>query len=191
MKQLQQIAMVKPRLDLVDYFAGQTRGFGVFVDRFGGVRRQFGVDIDGQLQDGKLVLTEDFAFDDGERSRRIWRITPLGAGRYSGTAGDVIGEARGEVAGNTLRWAYDLHLPIGARTVRVRFDDLMVLQTDDILISRARLSKFGLSIGEVLITFQTVPAAQKDGPATASTSSHSQTGASHRLKDQTTERVPA
>ena len=160
MQQLQQVAPAQPSLVLEDYFLGHTRAYGMFVDRFGTIRRQFSVDIQGVIDDERLILEEDFTFDDGEQSKRVWRITPLGRGRYQGTADDVIGVTRGEVRGNCLKWSYDLNLPVGARTWRVHLDDVMLLQRDQVLLNRATISKFGVTIGEVIIVFQkaTVPA---------------------------------
>ena len=159
--------MFKHSFILEDYFLGQTRAFGLFVDRFGSVRRQFNIAINGEMEDETLVLSEDFAFDDGERSQRIWRITSLGNGRYSGTADDVIGEAIGDVTGNSFRWAYRLKLQMGGRDWHVHFDDLMVLQTEDILLNRATMSKFGITLGEVVIAFHKATEAAKQHVAEA------------------------
>ncbi|MCU0972016.1 MAG: DUF3833 domain-containing protein, partial [Gammaproteobacteria bacterium] len=79
-------AGTEPRLVLEDYFLGKTRAWGIFQDRSGKLRRQFTVDIDGRLQDGELVLTEDFVYADGERSQRVWRIRRLDEHRYEGRA---------------------------------------------------------------------------------------------------------
>lgn len=154
MHQLQQAAAAEQSFMLEDYFLGQTRAYGMFVDRFGTIRRQFSVDIQGRFDDERLILDEDFTFDDGERSKRIWRITPLGLGHYRGTADDVIGMAEGRVRGNCLKWSYDLSLPVGGRTFRVRLDDVMLLQRDQVLLNRATMSKFGITIGEIIISFQ-------------------------------------
>ena len=45
-----------PKLVLEDYFAGQTRAWGMFEDRFGSVRRQFSVDITGTWDGETLIL---------------------------------------------------------------------------------------------------------------------------------------
>ncbi len=160
MHHLQRAAQGEPSFILEDYFAGRTRAWGMFVDRFGNVQRQFSVDIRGEFDSEQLVLTEDFTFDDGGHSQRIWRITPLGEGRYVGTADDVVGVARGEVTGNRLRWSYDLDLTIGQRVWRVHLDDIMILQYARVLLNRASMSKYGITLGEVIISFQreTAPA---------------------------------
>ena len=141
-----------PSLDLFHYFDGTTRAWGLFEDRFGKVRRQFRVEIQGRMENGKLVLVEDFVYDDGETDRRTWRIRKDGD-RYLGTADDVVGEATGIVSGNALNWRYDMDLKVGDGSWRVSFDDWMFLQPGDVLINRAKVSKFGLEIGSVSLFF--------------------------------------
>ena len=141
------------QLDLFDYFEGKTRAWGMFEDRFNRVRRQFTVDIEGTVDGDTLVLDESFHYADGERQQRTWTIRRVAPGRYSGTAEDVVGEARGETLGNALHWTYRLQLPIGERVVEVAFDDWMLLQPDGIMLNRARVSKFGLDIGSVTLAF--------------------------------------
>ena len=65
-------AGTEPRLDLFDYFAGETRAWGIFQGRSGELKRQFTVDITGTWNGQELVLDERFAYSDGERDRRVW-----------------------------------------------------------------------------------------------------------------------
>ena len=177
--QLRSADQAKPSFTLEDYFVGRTRAWGMFVDRFGEVRRQFHVDIRGDIEDGRLILKEDFTYDDGERSTRTWRITPLGEGRYLGNADDVAGVAKGEVTGNCLRWSYDLDLAIGQRTWRVRLHDVMLLQDDHILLNRASMSKYGIALGEVIICFQKEAAPARNN---ASIGEHGERGANEQAR---------
>jgi hypothetical protein len=149
----------EPKFVLEDYFAGTTRAYGIFEDRFGDVRREFVVDITGSWDGTELILDEHFNYVDGEKSRRVWRIRKTGVDTYEGRADDVVGVARGRIAGNTLNWAYDLDLKVGERVWRVHFDDWMFLQPDGVVINRARMSKFGIELGAVTIVFQHRPAA--------------------------------
>ena len=144
---------VRPLLRLEAYFAGHTRAWGVFQDRFGRLRRQFEVEIEGDWDGRRLTLTEDFLYDDGETERRVWHIDPQGLNGYRGTADGVIGEARGRVTGNQLHWRYRFSLALGAKRLLVDFDDRMFLQPDGKLINRARVSKFGILLGEATIVF--------------------------------------
>lgn len=144
----------EPRLDIYDYFAGETRAWGLFEDRFGRVRRQFQVDIDGRVVNGELILEEDFLYDDGERDRRVWRIRRDGKQSYIGHADDVVGQARGNAAGNALNWRYDMDLKVGDGSWRVSFDDWMFLQPDGVLINRAKVNKWGFELGSVTLFFK-------------------------------------
>lgn len=140
-------------LVLEEYFAGDTRAWGLFEDRFGRVRRQFTVDIAGDWDGERLVLDEFFRYDDGETDRRTWTIRKDADGRYRGTAGDVVGTATGDAAGNALNWSYVMDLKVGDGTLRVSFDDWMFLQPGKVVINRARVSKWGIELGQVTLFF--------------------------------------
>ncbi|MDX9895504.1 MAG: DUF3833 domain-containing protein [Desulfofustis sp.] len=144
-----------PHFDLFDYFNGQTRGWGMVQDRAGRLKRQFVVDILVRLDESdNLVLEEDFVWNDGEKSRRVWTITRGDDGRLSGTAADVVGAASGASGGNALNWRYNLALQVDGSTWVITFDDWMFLQPDDVLLNRAEMSKFGFRVGDVTIAFQ-------------------------------------
>jgi hypothetical protein len=147
-------ASVEPRLVIENYFAGRLRGWGLFEDRFGTVRRQFTVELDGAWDGTELVLKEDFAFKDGETDHREWRLRKTGEGAYEGRAGDVVGRALGTAAGNAMNWRYDLRLKVGAGRWRVRFDDWMFLQDDEVMMSRASVAKWGVTIGTLSMAFR-------------------------------------
>ncbi len=144
----------QPKLDLYDFFLGETKAWGLFEDRFGKVRRQFTVNINGRSESGQLVLTETFQYDDGEQDERIWHIEREGPDGYVGRAADVVGVARGQAFGNTLNWRYQLDLKIGAGSLRVKFEDWMFLQPGGVMINKAKLKKLGLTIGYVTIFFK-------------------------------------
>ncbi|ABC21531.1 DUF3833 domain-containing protein [Rhodospirillum rubrum] len=149
----QDFAQSAQKLSLDEYFLGETRAWGLFEDRFGKIRRQFVVDITGSRQGDALILDERFQYSDGEKSHRVWTITPNGPAMFKGTAGDVVGEAVGELAGNALRWRYRLDLPVGESVWTVSFDDWMLLQPGGVMLNRATVTRFGFEIGTVSIAF--------------------------------------
>ncbi len=102
----------------------------------------------------KLILDEKFLYSDGTRQRRVWTLTPDGPGRWRGRAGDVVGEAIGEVAGNALRWRYRLNLPVEGSVYEVSFDDWMYLMDEDTMINRSSMTKFGVEWGQVTLFFR-------------------------------------
>lgn len=142
-----------PQFVLEDYFLGETKAYGLFEDRFGKFRRTFVVDIEGRMEGDTLVLVEDFVYDDGETEQRIWRINKRPDGTYSGTFGDIIGEAVGIQNGNALNWSYKMNLKVGDDTWKVGFDDWMILQPDGVMLNRAYISRWGLEIGSVTLSF--------------------------------------
>ncbi len=144
-----------PKLDLFSYFIGETKGYGIVQDRKGTLTRQFTVDITGTIQaDGSLSLYEKFDWSDGEKSTRTWIISKKSDHLYSGTAEDVASPADGIAYGNVLNWQYLLNLKVDDSTWKIKFDDWMFLVTDQVLLNKAKMSKFGLTVGEVTIVFQ-------------------------------------
>ncbi len=147
----------KPALDLFRYFDGTVDGWGFFADRSGRVVKRFTVAIRGRAEGDRLTLDEDFSYSDGTRSKRTWVIARVGPGRYSGTAGDVVGVAEGASGGNALRWTYVLALDVDGRTYHVDFDDWMYLQDEAVMLNRSTMSKFGFRLGELSLSFRKRP----------------------------------
>ena len=141
----------EPKLDLRQYFSGRVDAWGMFQKRSGEVIKRFHVAIDGRLEGDKLILDEHFTYSDGTTQNRIWTLRPDGPGRWRGTAGDVVGEASGEVAGNALRWRYVLSLPVDGKVYEVNFDDWMYLIDDKTLANRSFMSKWGFELGQVTL----------------------------------------
>ena len=142
-----------PALDLKTYFNGEVKGWGMVQDRDGQVLRRFVVTIQASWKGDEGVLDEHFDWSDGEKQRRVWRITAVGPGRYIGRADDVLGEATGEVFGNALRWRYTLNAPFRGGTIGLDFDDWMLLIDDRVMLNRAVFSKWGIRLGEVTLSF--------------------------------------
>lgn len=151
--QIAQYAGEKPALDLRTYFNGMLDAYGVFTDRSGQVVKRFTVVMRCTWDGDNGVFDEDFVYSDGTTGKRIWRMKHLGDGRYSGTADDVVGEAVGETRGNAFRWGYTLALPVDGRVWNVTFDDWMYLMDERVMLNKAVMSKFGVRLGEVTLTF--------------------------------------
>ena len=151
--QIQDYAQETPKLDLRQHFNGPIKAHGIFTDRQGRVVKRFVVDMQASWVGNQGTLDERFTYSDGTQQQRIWHLTDLGNGRYSGRADDVVGEAAGESAGNALRWGYTLALPVDGRIWHVQFDDWMFLMDGHIMINKAQMSKFGIRLGEVTLSF--------------------------------------
>ena len=147
----------KPVLDLSDYFNGTLDAYGIFTDLSGAVVKRFTVLMKCRWEviDGKKVgtLDESFEYSDGTKQKRIWKLTEVSPGKYIGKADDVVGEAIGESAGNALNWTYTLALPVDKDIYNVQFNDWMYLVTPKVMINKAQMSKFGIYLGEVTLSF--------------------------------------
>ena len=147
-------AAEQPKLDLAAYFTGTVDAWGMFQKRNGEVVKRFTVEITGRRDGDRLILDERFHYHDGSTDRRVWTLTRQADGRWRGTAGDVVGEARGELAGNALNWRYTLKLPVDGKVYEVQLDDWMFLVDEHTLINRASMRKFGFEVGEVTLFFR-------------------------------------
>ena len=152
-QQIESYAAEKPVLDLQQYFNGTLDAYGVFTDRSGTVVKRFTVVMKCSWQGDQGVLDEDFSYSDGSTQKRIWRLTKLGDGRFTGRADDVVGEAQGESRGNAFHWTYTLSLPVDGKVYDVQFDDWMYLMSDKVVLNKATMRKFGVRLGEVTLSF--------------------------------------
>ena len=152
-QQISSYAQEKPVLDLQQYFNGVLDAYGLFTDRSGSVVKRFTVLMNCSWIGNDGVLDEDFSYSDGTRQKRVWRLRKLPDGRYSGRADDVVGEASGETRGNAFHWTYTLNLPVDGRTIEVQFDDWMYLMSERVMLNKAVMSKFGVRLGEVTLSF--------------------------------------
>lgn len=146
-------AAEKPALDLQTYFNGTVDAWGVFQDRSGKVVKRFTVVMHCHWKGDVGTLDEDFTYSDGTKQKRIWTLKKTGPGRFIGTASDVVGEAVGMVGGNALRWQYVLALPVDGSIINVNFDDWMFQMDERVMLNRAVMSKFGVRLGEVTLSF--------------------------------------
>ncbi len=151
------------QLDLETFFDGRIVAQGQFQDILGTARRSFEVTVRGNWDGQRLQLVEDFVYEDGSTEQRIWTLVktgPVAADQtWEGTAPGVIGVATGREDGNRFNWRYTIDLPVPAAdgttdTVRVSFDDWMWLLSDDRILNRAYMRRFGLDVGDVTIMFE-------------------------------------
>lgn len=145
---------MKPEMDIQTYFSGPIKAWGIVQDWRGRVVSRFDVTMVGSWQGDNGTLEEEFTYYDGSTQQRVWKITKLEDGRYEGTAGDIIGTAKGQGSGNAVNWHYQMDVPVGDSTYRLKFDDWMWLMNDGVLINRSYLKKFGITVAELTIFMQ-------------------------------------
>jgi hypothetical protein len=150
---IESYASEKPVLDLQQYFNGTLDAYGVFTDRSGTVQKRFSVVMVCTWQGDEGTLDESFSYSDGTTQKRVWHLTRQADGRFTGRADDVQGEALGQSRGNALHWNYTLNLPVDGTVYAVQFDDWMYLVGERVMLNKATMSKFGVRLGEVTLSF--------------------------------------
>lgn len=143
-----------PSLDLRDYLDGPLTASGMFFDHAGRASLAFTVDMEGVWDGDTGTLTERFSYSDGRTDSRTWTVRFTDANRFTATAHDVVGEAEGGQRGNAARMSYRLRIPRGDGDIVVSMEDWLYLQEDGTLINRAKMRKFGLPVGELVIAFR-------------------------------------
>ena len=144
----------KPRLIIEEYLSGNVKAWGILQNRSGKITRQFSADLNGKWDGNKLILDEKFYWNDGENQTRQWQITKIDEHNYEGTAGDVVGIAKGYSYGPAFKFEYVLLVPVKGRKMKIIFDDWIFLQNDRIAINRATMKKFGFKLAELTVFFK-------------------------------------
>ncbi len=151
---LEHYADMEPTFDMRHYFNGPIKAWGIVQERSGKVVSRFDVVMHGSWEGNVGTLKEDFTYYDGSTQQRVWTITQKPDGTYEGTAGDIIGTAKGATSGSAVNWAYSMDVPVGDTTYRLRFDDWMWQMHDGVLINRSYLKKFGFTVAELTLFMQ-------------------------------------
>ena len=145
-----------PVLDLRDYLNGTLTATGIYFDAAGRADLGFVVAMEGTWEGNTGRLTERFTYDDGRTDERVWTIRFASEGHFTATAHDVVGEAEGRQLGNAARMNYSLVIPRGEGEITLSMEDWLYLQRDGTLINRTKMRKFGLPVGELIVTFRKV-----------------------------------
>ncbi len=143
----------EPRLIIEEYLSGNVKAWGVLQNRSGKVTRQFSADLNGTWDGKQLVLKEKFNWDDGEVQDREWTINKIDDHNYEGTAGDVVGKAKGFSYGPAFKFEYVLLVPVKSKEIKITFDDWIFKQDERVAINRATMTKFGFKVAELTVVF--------------------------------------
>jgi len=132
-----------------EFFTGHLTAHGILKNRGGEVTRTFHATIDASWKDRVGTLAERFVFNDGEVQYRTWILTPQADGRYTATAGDVVGTGMAATAGNAMNLNYVLRIPYKGRQLDLSVDDWMYRVDTNTVINESVLSKWGFRVGSI------------------------------------------
>lgn len=143
-----------PELTPTGFFNGELVARGVVKDFSGEVIRTFDADISASWDDqGVGTLDEEFRFNDGEVQNRTWTLTPREDG-YHADAGDVVEPGLMRWQGNAINLNYVLRVSRDDGSIDVHMDDWMYLVTPDTVINQTTMTKWGITVGEVVLVIR-------------------------------------
>ncbi len=142
---------------VADMLEGRFAASGVIYDYTGRVVSRFSADIEGAFDGATGVLDETFVYGGGATDRRQWRIrTDADGRRFTATADDVEGDAKGEIRGDALRMTYRLRLPERAGGHVLDVVDWLYRAPDGAIVNRSEMRKFGFKAAELIAVFRPV-----------------------------------
>ncbi len=153
-RRLDSYAGETPVLDLRTYLSGGLAAAGVLFGISGRVVRRFTIDMAGQWSGNRGTLEEHYRYEDGTTSERVWNLEFADDRHFAASAPDVEGRATGAQCGNAAVLRYALRVPRSGSDIVVGMSDWFYLVDDGTLINRARMSKYGLKVGELVATFR-------------------------------------
>lgn len=145
-----------PKLSLESFFNGTLDVHGMVHDRSGKVLRRFTMVMNASWNGPVGTLNEELLWSDGEKESKTWILTKTAEGKYEGTMGDVVGTAKTEVSGNTFQMLYVVKVPVGDDKKIYEFDveDWMHMIDDRTLLSRTTMTKFGVRVANVTVSYR-------------------------------------
>ena len=145
----------KPALDIRDFTKGDVEAWGMFFDNAGKADPTFHANLHGAWQGNTGTLKEHFDYSDGRKQDRMWTFTFTDDHHFTGTAPDVVGIAAGEQYGNAIHMDYVLTIvDKDGASHDMTMNDWIYRMDDKTVINRNEVSKFGIKVGELVITFR-------------------------------------
>mgnify|MGYP003886074007 FL=1 len=152
-------AGTEPAFSLQRHLSGDLLCEGIIYGPTGRVTSRFTARMVGDWEGDTGTLTEAFTYANGRTQNRKWTLQMQDATHFTATADDIIGEARGELSGATLKMSYRIRLPEDAGGHVLDATDWLYLTGDGVIINRSEMRKFGIKVAELIATMRPAPTA--------------------------------
>ena len=144
-----------PVFDIRSYLNGHIEAWGMFVDNAGKADPMFHVTLKGVWQGNHGTLDEHFMYSDGTTQDRLWTLDFQDEHHFTGTAPDVVGVAKGSQYGNAVNILYDLTVKTDSGSAYdMSMNDWLYRMNDELVLNRNEMRKFGIKLGELVISFR-------------------------------------
>jgi hypothetical protein len=146
-----------PAFDIRTHLAGPILSEGVIYGPDGRVSSRFVADMQGDWTGNSGTLAEHFRFAGGKTQDRLWTLTMGEGGRFTATADDIVGMAKGEQQGAVARITYRLRLPDASGGHVLDVIDWLYLMENGTIMNRSEMRKFGVKVAELVATMRPAP----------------------------------
>lgn len=141
----------EPIFNFKEYFTGQVFGHGFIENWRGEIETTFTAKFSGVLQDSKLIITEEFKFDNGDYDERIVEVSFAKDGHYTAICENFSDVAKGYELGNAALFNYSIKLKDHKIVDNLSVNEQMVMFGDGKAVSNLKLKKFGIMVGKIVI----------------------------------------
>lgn len=156
-------ADTSPDFDIRRHLAGPMVSEGVIFGPLGRMAERFTARMEGTWDGADGRLSEVFSYSGGGVQNREWTLRVDSQGQITGTAPDVVGQARGRQSGATVRLRYRLRLPQGAGGHVLSVVDWLYLTADGTILNKSEMRMFGFKVAELIATIRPASPAAPDG----------------------------
>lgn len=142
----------EPPFDPEAWFEGRTDAYGLFETLGGHASFGFRTWLEGVRTPDGFTLRERFLYDTGERWERTWRFVRSGPGAWTARAENTPHAGVLRASGSAARMLYTADMPSGGKLQRLGFD-MMLNRVGPVVQNRSDVSKWGVKVGRLTMTF--------------------------------------
>ncbi len=154
-------ASTSPVFALKTHLSGPILSEGLIYGPTGKMTNSFVAKMVGEWDGDTGTLSEEFTYSNGKQQSRKWFLK-LGEGNtFTATAADIVGEARGIVAGSTIKMEYTIVLPQEAGGHTLSVTDWLYLTENGVIMNKSEMRKFGIKVAELIATMHPDISAQQ------------------------------
>ena len=143
-----------PLFDIREVLNGEMITEGMIYGPTGKVNTRFVATMTAQWDGDTGTMAEHFVYSSGREQDRKWAFEMGQNGAFTATAPDIIGTAKGQQMGATVRLTYRIQLSEDAGGHVLDVVDWMYLLDNGSVMNRSEFRKFGIKVAELVATFR-------------------------------------
>ena len=148
-----------PLFDMKTHLNGEILSEGLIFGPTGRMSSSFVARMYGEWSGNSGTLTEEFTYSTGRQQTRKWFLELGNDNTFTATADDIIGSAKGEISGSTIKMTYRIVLPPEAGGYKLDVTDWLYLAGNGTIMNRSEMRMFGVKVADLVATMRQDPEA--------------------------------